>query len=255
MDFLKYHFPRKFQKKSDRSRATCAKNCTGPAIQNFEPEGVFDCTPGAIMSGRWTGYSGQFRYTRHQCWGGPASTHVGRTVHRCGRRSWRGMGGRMGYSNDGTEVGSLDRLSYRLHSSGFSRGLETSGGGFGGGPQALLSYKLHSGGSCGGQEQVDIEGARCRSHGPAAKRRRARVYWTGTTCRAAPLACSDWSEERDVRQSRLDRVEGGGDNGKPGRRGAGQDVLLQPNVPLGRWIYYRYNSWGYIIASVHALYI
>jgi hypothetical protein len=43
--------------------------------------------------------------------------------------------------------------------------------------------------------------------------------WTGTTCRAAPLAFSDWSEERDVGRSRLDRVEGGGDNGKPGREG------------------------------------
>jgi hypothetical protein len=43
--------------------------------------------------------------------------------------------------------------------------------------------------------------------------------WTGTTCRAAPLACSDWSEERGDGRSRLDRVEGGGDNGKPGRTG------------------------------------
>ncbi len=40
-----------------------------------------------------------------------------------------------------------------------------------------------------------------------------------TTCRAAPLACSYWSEERDVGRSQLDRVEGGGDNGKPGRTG------------------------------------
>jgi hypothetical protein len=43
--------------------------------------------------------------------------------------------------------------------------------------------------------------------------------WTGTTCRAAPLACSDWSEERDVGRSRSYRVEGGGDNGKPGWTG------------------------------------
>ncbi len=42
---------------------------------------------------------------------------------------------------------------------------------------------------------------------------------TGTTCRGAPLACSDWSKERDVGRSRLDRVEGGGDNGKPGQTG------------------------------------
>ena len=80
------------------------------------------------------------------------------------------------------------------------------------------------------REPADIEGARSRSHGPAAERpalglgepgcdTESTHRWTGTTCRAAPLACSDWSEERDVGRSRLDRVEGGGDNGKPGRTG------------------------------------
>jgi hypothetical protein len=76
------------------------------------------------------------------------------------------------------------------------------------------------------REPADIEGARSRSHGPAAERPALGLgepesahRWTGTTCRAAPLACSDWSEERDVGRSRLDRVEGGGDNGKPGRTG------------------------------------
>ncbi len=76
------------------------------------------------------------------------------------------------------------------------------------------------------REPADIEGPRSRSHGPEAERPALRLgepesehRWTGTTCRAAPLACSDWSEERDVRRSRLDRVEGGRDNGKPDRAG------------------------------------
>jgi hypothetical protein len=77
-------------------------------------------------------------------------------------------------------------------------------------------------------EPADIEEARSRSHGPAAERRALGLRepesthrWTGTACRAAPLACSDWSEERDAGLSRLDRVdsEGGGDNGNPGRTG------------------------------------
>ncbi len=73
---------------------------------------------------------------------------------------------------------------------------------------------------------MDIEGARSRIHGPAAElpvlglgEPESTYSWTGTTCRAAPLACSDWSEERDVGRSLLDRVEGDGDNGKPGRAG------------------------------------
>jgi hypothetical protein len=40
-----------------------------------------------------------------------------------------------------------------------------------------------------------------------------------TTGLGQPDACSDWSEERDVGRSRLDRVESGGDNGKPGQTG------------------------------------
>jgi hypothetical protein len=66
------------------------------------------------------------------------------------------------------------------------------------------------------REPADIEGARSRSHGPAAERPELGLgkpesthHWTGTTCRAAPLACSDWSEERVVGRSRLDRVECG----------------------------------------------
>jgi hypothetical protein len=76
-------------------------------------------------------------------------------------------------------------------------------------------------------EPADIEGAHRLSHGPAAElpalglgEPESAHRWTGTTCRAAPLACSDWSEERDVGRSRLDRVEGGGDNWKPGRAGS-----------------------------------
>jgi hypothetical protein len=82
-------------------------------------------------------------------------------------------------------------------------------------------------------------------NGPAAERPALRLgepesvhHWTGTTCLAAPLACSDSSEERDVGRSRLDRVEGGGDNGKPGRasrhpRLAVTRVLIRAN---GRWL-------------------
>jgi hypothetical protein len=75
------------------------------------------------------------------------------------------------------------------------------------------------------QGPADIEGARSWSHGSAAERPALGLgepesvhRWTGTTCRAAPLACSDWSEERDVGRSRLDRVEGNSrHNGKQGR--------------------------------------
>jgi hypothetical protein len=48
----------------------------------------------------------------------------------------------------------------------------------------------------------DIEGARSRSHGPAAERPALGLgepesahRWTWTTCRAAPLACSDWTSD------------------------------------------------------------
>ncbi len=121
-------------------------------------------------------------------------------------------GGVTSYTLEAALVGDRSRRSYRLHSGGSSGGLETS-----------------RGGTCGGPEPADIEGASSRSHGPAAERPELGLgepesesthRWTGTTCRAAPLACSDWSEERDVRRSQLDRVEGGGDNGKPGRTGS-----------------------------------
>ena len=63
---------------------------------------------------------------------------------------------------------------------------------------------------------MDIEGARRRSHEPTAVRQELRLgwlesahCWTGTTCRAASLDCSGWSEERDAGRARLDRVEGG----------------------------------------------
>ncbi len=119
------------------------------------------------------------------------------------------------------------------------RGLETSRGSAG-----------------GGQEQADIEGASSRSrshgHGPAAERPQLGLgqpesthwhCWTGTTCRAAQLVCSDWS---DVGLSLLDRVEGGGDNRKPGRTGfrprcAVAGVLIQcASTLIGT--YYRTGS-------------
>jgi hypothetical protein len=78
-----------------------------------------------------------------------------------------------------------NRRSYKLHSSGSGRGLETSRSGTGGGP-----------------EPADIEGTRSWSHGQAAEppelglgETESTHCWTVTTCRAAPLACSDWSEE------------------------------------------------------------
>jgi hypothetical protein len=68
--------------------------------------------------------------------------------------------------------------------------------------------KLHIGGIGGGPEPADIEGGSSRSHGPAAERPALGLgepesthHWTETTCRAAPLACSDWSKERDVGRS------------------------------------------------------
>ncbi len=57
---------------------------------------------------------------------------------------------------------------------------------------------------------MDIKGARGRSHEPAAKRTKLGLRepesthcWTGTPCRAASLACSHRSEEKDVGHSRL----------------------------------------------------
>ena len=51
--------------------------------------------------------------------------------------------------------------------------------------------------------------------------------WTGTTCRAASLDCSGWSEERDAGGGRLDRVEGGD------LRRTGPSRTTIQDVPLG----------------------
>ena len=63
---------------------------------------------------------------------------------------------------------------------------------------------------------MDIEGASRRSHELTAVRTdlglgwpESTHRWTGTTCRAASLDCSEWSEERDAGRALLDRVEGG----------------------------------------------
>jgi hypothetical protein len=72
----------------------------------------------------------------------------------------------------------------------------------------------------------DSTGRGLLQHGPAEGRpelglgEQESVHcWTGTTCLAVPLTCSDWSEEKDVGRSRLDRIEGSRDNGKQGRTG------------------------------------
>ncbi len=93
------------------------------------------------------------------------------------------------------------------------------------------------------REPEDIEGARSRSHGPAAElpalglgEPESAHRWTGTTCQAAPLACSDWSEERDVGRSRLDRVEGGGDNWKPGLAGHHPRLAVRVVLICAVWV-------------------
>jgi hypothetical protein len=95
------------------------------------------------------------------------------------------------------------RRSYRLHSGGSGGGLETSRSSAGGGP-----------------EPADIEGARSRSHGPAG-RIGQRSDSESRSLRTAGLGqpAGPRHSPRDVGRSRLDRVEGGGDNGKPGRKG------------------------------------
>jgi hypothetical protein len=119
--------------------------------------------------------------------GAALRAYVRRTVHRRGRRCRRGSGGGVTSYTSAASVEDRSRRSYRLYRGGSCGGLETSRGGAG-----------------GGQEQADIEGARSRSHGPEVERPELGLgepesahHWTGTTCRAAPLACSDWSEERD----------------------------------------------------------
>ncbi len=93
--------------------------------------------------------------------------------------------------------------------------------------EAAELQATHSSGADEGPEQSEIEGASSLSHGQAVERpelwlgeQESTHYWTGTTGRVASLACSDWSEERDVGRSRLDRVEGCGDNCEPGRTGS-----------------------------------
>jgi hypothetical protein len=63
---------------------------------------------------------------------------------------------------------------------------------------------------------MDMDGARRRSHEPTAVRPELGLgwpesthRWTGTSCRAASLDCSEWSEERVAGRARLDWVEGG----------------------------------------------
>ena len=80
----------------------------------------------------------------------------------------------------------------------------------------------------------DIEGARRRSHEPTAVRPELGLGWpesahgwTGTTCRAASLDCSGWSEERDAGRARLDRVEGGDSRRTGPSRTTTQDVPLE----------------------------
>ena len=100
---------------------------------------------------------------------------------------------------------------------------------------------------------MDIAGARRRSHEPTAVRPELGLgrpesthRWTGTTCRATSLDCSDgvrreaqagnraasldcyeWSEKRDAGWARLDRVEGGDSRRTGPSRTTIQDVLLE----------------------------
>ena len=80
---------------------------------------------------------------------------------------------------------------------------------------------------------MDIEGARRRSHEPTAVRPELVLgwlesahRWTGTTCRAASLNCSGWSEERDAGRARLDLVDGGDARRTGPSRTTTQDVQL-----------------------------
>jgi hypothetical protein len=123
--------------------------------------------------------------------GAARRAHVRRTVHRRGRRGRRGSGvGVTGY----TVAAPMEDWRRRAAESVEDRSRRTSRE-----PSAGVMDRRRSGQSSGEPESTH--------------------RWTGTTCRAAPLACSDCSEERDVGRSRLDRVEGGGDNGMPGRTG------------------------------------
>jgi hypothetical protein len=101
-----------------------------------------------------------------------------------------------------------------MHPACSTPGLGTSDQWRGGGAAALAEDQepaelqaTHGGGTGGGPGQADIKGASGRSHGPAAERpecytelglreQESTHCWTGTTCRAASLACSDRSGER-----------------------------------------------------------
>ena len=81
---------------------------------------------------------------------------------------------------------------------------------------------------------MDIDGARRRSHGPTAVRpelglgwQESTHRWTGTTCPAASLDCSEWSEERGAGRARLDWVEGGDSRRTGPSRTKIQDVRLE----------------------------
>jgi hypothetical protein len=192
---------------------------------------VFDLTPGAITSESWTGKSGQFRYTQQQCWALPCEhTSAGLCIGAVGaagaaaadardttttapeaelqathrrlqyrtadvvRRRWRTRAcGVTGY----TVAAPVEDWRRRAEAPVEDRSLRTSRE-----PAAGVMDRRRSG------QSSDSESRSLHS-------------WTasGTTCRAAPLACSDWSEGRVVGRSRLDRVEGGRDDGKPGRTG------------------------------------
>jgi hypothetical protein len=107
------------------------------------------------------------------------------------------------------------------------------GGGTGGGPGTTR------GGGGGGSGPADMEGAPQPGHGPAAERpelglgepESLRVrHKLPHSCRAASIAGSAWSGERDVGRTRLGRVEGGGDEGEPGR--AGRTAAVDREVPV-----------------------
>ncbi len=141
--------------------------------------------------------------------GAARRAHVCRTVHRRGGRGRRGSGGRAGYGNDGTGRGQRNRQRYKLHCSSFSRGLETSCGGVCGGPkpaelQATHRRLQYTTGDVALRRRWrtgagDIEGARSRSHGPAAERPELRL--------GEPESTHCWIDNLPDRVTRLLRLE------------------------------------------------